>query len=118
MGQLKLNTLHLHLYDDQLCNFRFANLPIGHENPFSLNAQDLKEIVQYARVYHISVMPELESWGHVASIVYHYPELCGGEGMYAGASFAIGEKTYTLLERMYRRNRFLPRRHRLCACGP
>jgi len=101
MGQLKLNTLHLHLYDDQLCGFHFANLPLGHENPFSLNADDLKEIVRYARSYHISVMPELESWGHVASIVYHYPELSGGEGMYAGASFGVGQKTYDLLEKMY-----------------
>lgn len=101
MGQLKLNTLHLHLYDDQLCGFRFARLPLGRENPFSLSADDLKEVVRFARVHHVSVMPELESWGHVASLVYHYPELSGGEGMYAGASFAIGEKTYALLEKIY-----------------
>ena len=101
MGQLKLNTLHLHLYDDQLCGFRFKNLPLGRENPFSLDAQALTEIVRYARRYHISVMPELESWGHVASLVYHHPELSGGEGVYAGASFAVGEQTYALLEKMY-----------------
>jgi hypothetical protein len=101
MGQLKLNTLHLHLWDDQLCGFRFAKLPMGHENPFSLTADDLREIVRYARIHHISVMPEMESWGHVASIVYHYPELCAGEGMFRGASFGIGEKSYELLEKMY-----------------
>jgi hypothetical protein len=101
MGQLKLNTLHLHLYDDQLCSFRFARLPIGHENPFAIDAADLREIVRYAKIHHISVMPEMESWGHVQSIVYHYPELSSGPGMFAGASFGVGQKTYALLEQMY-----------------
>ena len=101
MGQLKLNLLHLHLYDDQLCSFRFARLPLGHENPCAIDAADLRELVRYARVRHVSVMPELESWGHVQSITYHYPELRGGPGMYGGASFAMGERTYALLEAMY-----------------
>ncbi len=101
MAQMKLNTLHLHLFDDQLCGFRFEKLPIGHENPFSLNAADLKELVAYARRYHISVMPELESWGHVASLVYHFPQLRGGEGAYGGASFGMGEATYAFLEKLY-----------------
>jgi hypothetical protein len=46
-------------------------------------------------------MPELESWGHVQSLIYHFPELRGGYGMYGGASFAIGEKTFALLEKIY-----------------
>ena len=101
MGQLKLNTLHLHLFDDQLCGFRFERLPFGRENPFALDAADLRELVRYARQHHIAVMPELESWGHVASLVYHVPELSGGPGVYGGASFAMGEKTYALLEKLY-----------------
>lgn len=101
MAQMKLNTLHLHLYDDQLCGFKFEKLPIGHENPFSLDAADLKELVAYARHHHISVMPELESWGHVASLVCHFPKLRGAEGVYAGASFGIGEDTYAFLEKLY-----------------
>lgn len=101
MAQMKMNTLHLHLFDDQLCGFKFEKLPIGHENPFSLDASDLKELVAYARRYHISVMPELESWGHVASLVYHYPHLRGAEGAYGGASFGIGEATYAFLEKLY-----------------
>lgn len=101
MGQLKLNTLHLHLYDDQLCGFRFAHLPLGHENPHAIDAAQLREIVRYAAVRHVAVMPELESWGHVASLTYHYPELRGGSGMYGGASFAVGSKSYALLGQIY-----------------
>ncbi len=101
MAHLKLNTLHLHLFDDQLMGFKFKNLPLGSENPAAITAGQLKEIVSYARSYHVSVMPEIESWGHVASIIYHYPKLLGAPGMYGGSSFAIGEKTFDLLGKIY-----------------
>lgn len=101
MGRLKLNSLHLHLYDDQLNSLRFGKLPLGSENPLALTMADLREIVLYARKYHVTVVPELESWGHVASIIYHYPELYGAPGTVEGSSFGIGEELYTLLTKMY-----------------
>ncbi len=101
MAHLKMNMLHLRLYDDELNGFRFRTLPLGGENPYAIDSGDLKEIVRYARSFHITVMPEMESWGHVGSIVYHYPELFGAVGMYGGSSFGIGEATYRLLEKMY-----------------
>lgn len=100
MAHLKLNLLHLHLIDDELCGFRFANLPLGTENPHALTAADLRELVAYARSYHVTVMPEIESWGHVNSIVYHYPHLRGGAGEYGGSSFGIGEATYDLIDKI------------------
>ncbi len=101
MAHLKLNTLHLHLYDDEIGGYRFDSLPLGKENPLALTKTDLQELVRYARDYHIAILPEIESWGHVKSVVYHYPELYGGPGMYGGASFAVGEKTFAVLEKMY-----------------
>ncbi len=101
MAHLKMNLLHLRLYDDELNGFRFHTLPLGQENPYAIDSDDLIDIVQYARSYHITVMPEMESWGHVGSIVYHFPDLFGAVGMYGGSSFGIGESTYQLLEKMY-----------------
>jgi len=101
MAHLKLNTLHLHLLDDELCGFRFAHLPLGRENPFALMAAELRELVAYARSYHVAILPEIESWGHVHSVVYHYPHLRGAAGQYGGSSFGIGEATYALLEKIY-----------------
>lgn len=100
MAHLKLNLLHLHLIDDELCGFRFADLPLGTENPHALTAADLRELVAYARSYHVAVMPEIESWGHVNSIVYHYPHLRGAAGQYGGSSFGIGEATYALMDKI------------------
>jgi len=101
MAHLKMNLLHLHLMDDELCGFRCAQLPLGRENPGALDAAALRELIAYARSYHIAVMPEIESWGHVNSVTYHYPELRGAAGQFGGSSFAIGEPTYALLEKIY-----------------
>ncbi|MDD4890753.1 MAG: family 20 glycosylhydrolase, partial [Phycisphaerae bacterium] len=100
MARLKLNTLHLHLHDDPLNGLRYDKLPLGSENPTAMTIDDLRCLVAYARQWHVEIIPELEAWGHAGSIVYHYPNLIGGPGMWGGFSFAIGEELYDLLEKM------------------
>ncbi len=101
LARLKMNVLHLHLNDDQLCGLRFRRLPLGSENPTALSLADLKALIRYAARYHVRVMPEIECWGHAASILYHYPELYGAPGMWGGMSFGIGEETFRLFERIF-----------------
>lgn len=101
ISHLKMNTLHMHLLDDELCGIKLNKLPLGHENPFAVTLPQLADIVAYARSYHVSIMPEIESWGHVQSVIYHFPETYGSPGMWGGSSFGIGEKTYQLLEKVY-----------------
>jgi len=100
LARLKLNQLHLHLYDDELCGIWFEGLPLGLENPYSISIDDLAELIKYAEQYHIEIIPELEGWGHVGSIVYHYPALRGGKGMYEGSSFLVGNDTLALMTNM------------------
>ncbi len=100
LARLKMNQLHLHLYDDELCGLQFRNMPFGYDNPYSITMEELAELINYARSYYIEIIPELEAWGHVASIVYHMPELKGGPGMYSGASFLCTEKTFTLMREL------------------
>lgn len=106
MSRLKLNSLHLHLFDDHLNAIRFKSLPLGSENPFALSIEDYAEIIRYARERNISVVPEFECWGHAGSILYHYPNLYGAPGMWEGFSFGIGEELYDLLARMF--DEFVP----------
>ena len=98
LARLKMNQLHLHLHDDELCGIRYPGLPFGEENPFALSVDELARLVRYAASYHVEVVPELEAWGHVGSLTYHRPELRGGEGMYQGASFLISEGSFGLVE--------------------
>ena len=102
LARLKMNQLHLHLSDDELCGLRFEGLPFGSENPYSISLSDLAELVSYAAEYEIEVVPEIESWGHVGSLVYHRPELRGGAGMYDGVSFLICQQAFDLVKELVR----------------
>ncbi len=111
LARLKMNQLHLHLLDDELCGIRFEGLPFGQENPYAISIDELAELVRYAGRHHVEIVPEIESWGHVGSVVYHRPELRGGEGMYHGSSFLICEETFKLVEQMVEQTAgALPRR--------
>ncbi|HWL51062.1 MAG TPA: family 20 glycosylhydrolase [Chthoniobacteraceae bacterium] len=98
--RLKINLLHLHLIDDELCGVRFPTLPFGSENPYAIPLAELGPLIEEAAGYGIKVLLEVETWGHVASLVYHYPELRGGPGMYGGSSFLICEATFDLVRKM------------------
>ncbi len=102
LARLKMNRLHLHLLDDELCGLRFDDLPFGHDNPYALSLSDLADLAAYAAPYHVEVVPEIESWGHVGSLVYHRPELRGGEGMYNGSSLLVGENAFKMIEQLVR----------------
>ena len=113
LARLKMNTLHLHLNDDQLCGLRFRKLPLGRENPAAITLKQLAELVRYARRRHVTILPEIECWGHAQSTIYHYPELYGGPGMWGGMSFGIGEPTYRLFEKIF--DELLPALEKDCA---
>ena len=101
LARLKMNTLHLHLCDDELGGLKFNKLPFGKENPTAISLKDLKELVIYARKYHVTIIPEIECWGHAASMIYHDHSLYGAPGMWGGMSFAIGEKLFKTLEKVF-----------------
>ena len=100
LARLRYNEMHLRLYDDELCNFTFEGLPFGAENPFAMPVGALKELADYANEHHVRLVPELESWGHVGSLVYHRPDLNGGIGMYGGHSFRTGDQSVQLIGKL------------------
>ena len=101
LARLKMNVLHLHAIDDQLGGLKFKRLPLGSENPSALPLSQLKELIRYARQRHVTVMPEVECWGHAGSMIYHFPNLYGAPGMWNGMSFGIGEDTFRLFEKVF-----------------
>ena len=100
LARLKMNMLHLHLYDDELCGVRFEGLPFGKENPYALSLKDLRELVDYAANYHVEIVPEIGSWGHVGSLVYHRKDLYGGSTTHTAASFLIKQEMFTLIRKL------------------
>jgi hypothetical protein len=103
LARLKMNQLHLHLFDDELCGIRFEGLPFGMQNPHAITIAELGELVRYAEQWHVEIMPELEGWAHVGSLTFHSPELRGGSGVYnKGSSFVIGPKAFDLMRELTR----------------
>lgn len=98
----KYNVLHLHLMDNEFNAVRFADSPLGSENPFALTLDQYESLIEYGRRHFVEIVPEIESWGHAGSLLQHYPHLYGATRMHGrGHSFGIGKETFDLLEQLY-----------------
>ncbi len=94
----KLNTFHWHLTDDQGWRIEIKKYPrltevgawrkqtrLGHErNPRGFDKkphggfytqQEIREVVEYARQRHVTVVPEIEMPGHAQAAIAAYPWL-------------------------------------------
>lgn len=73
----KLDSLHLHLTDDQRFAFpskAFPNLPTEEG---AISWEEFAELERYARIRGITLIPELEVPGHSALLCRTYPEVFG-----------------------------------------
>ncbi len=60
--------------------------------------EEIREVVEYARRLHITVIPEIEMPGHSEEVLAVYPELACSGKPYSSSDFCIGnEKTFTFL---------------------
>ena len=126
MALLKLNRMHLHLTDGAGWRIEIDGYPrlteyaawrpqkkwtdwvengaeyceydsIGAYGGY-YTADDIKEIVEYARTRHIEVIPEIEMPGHSEEVIRAYPEL-GCNGASHSGDFCPGkESTFRFLE--------------------
>ena len=81
----KLNTLHLHLADDQGWRIQIASWPrlttvggsseVGGASGGFYTKADYREIVQYAAARYITVVPEIDMPGHTNAAIAAYPRL-------------------------------------------
>lgn len=106
MERVKLNTLHLHLSDDQgfrVETKRYPKLNAG--GPFFTQAE-IRDLVAYAADRGVRIIPEIDVPGHTRAIVAAYPDV----GVVAKA-MAFGQPqvalnpaspaTYRFLERLF-----------------
>ncbi|MFI2257781.1 glycoside hydrolase family 20 protein [Streptomyces tubercidicus] len=74
IADLKLNQFQLHFSDDQGFRIQSTTHPEIVSADHLTKAQ-IRQIVALARTLHISVVPELDSPGHLGAVLAHYPEL-------------------------------------------
>lgn len=83
MAAVKLNVFHWHLSDDQ--GFRvesklYPKLQEKGSDGLFYTQNQIREVVEYARMRGIRVVPEFDIPGHAASWLAGYPELAAGPG--------------------------------------
>ncbi|WP_416306080.1 family 20 glycosylhydrolase [Neptunicella sp. SCSIO 80796] len=85
MASAKLNVLHWHLTDDQGWRFESKAYPklqqLASDGQF-YTRQQIRELVNYAALLGIRVVPELDVPGHASAIAVAYPQLISLPGPY------------------------------------
>jgi len=99
MAMHKLNKLHLHLTDDPGWRVEIEQYPkltsIGGKGDYStpngaakfLSKAEIKELVAYAALHHIEIIPEIDMPGHAGAAAKAYPEYFDGN-----ITFNMGKK--------------------------
>src|SRR5258708_9492201 len=85
MESVKLNVLHWHLSDDQ--GFRVESKKFPRLQQFSSDGKfytqsEIRDLIEYARMRGIRVVPEFDMPGHATSWFAAYPELASAPGPY------------------------------------
>ncbi|WP_299767170.1 family 20 glycosylhydrolase [uncultured Dokdonia sp.] len=121
IASYKINKLHLHLTDDQGWRIEIKSWPKlteiggtsavgGDQGGFYTQAQ-YRDIVAYAKLHHITIIPEIDMPGHTNAALASYPELnCDGKAraLYTGMKVGFStlcvdsEVTYTFLDDVIR----------------
>jgi len=110
MAAVKMNVLHLHLYDNE--GFRvesrhFPKLQEEGSDGLYYTQNEIRELVAYAHDRGIRIVPEFEMPGHSRSLFVGYPQLASGPGPYKiepGGVDAVmdptREETYKFIDKL------------------
>ena len=119
LAMLKMNTFHWHLTEDQGWRIEIKKYPklqeiaayrnetiIGHnrDQPQQFDGKkyggyytqdEIKDIVEYAKKRHVTIIPEIELPGHSQAAITAYPELgCTGEQIEVATKWGVFEEIY------------------------
>lgn len=74
LAYLKLNTLHLHLTDNDGFRIESSSHPeiVAREH---LTKQEVRDLIAFAAERHVTVIPEIDMPGHMGAILAAHPEL-------------------------------------------
>ncbi|WP_460219207.1 beta-N-acetylhexosaminidase [Psychroserpens sp. MEBiC05023] len=119
LAMLKMNTFHWHLTEDQGWRIEIKSYPklqeiaafrnetlIGHysDQPHQFDGkryggfytqEEVKDIVAYAKMRHVTVIPEIELPGHAQAAISAYPNLgCTGAQVEVATKWGVFEHIY------------------------
>ena len=113
MSAVKMNVLHWHLSEDQ--GFRvesklYPDLHLKGSDGLYYTQEQIREVIEFANLRGIRVMPEFDLPGHATAWLVGYPELASAPGPYEIERFfgvfdptfnPVSEKTYVFLDEFF-----------------
>ena len=117
LSMYKMNVFHWHLTDDQGWRIEIKKYPkltsigawrngsmIGHYNEQKFDSiryggfytqEEIKEVVEYAKQKHITIVPEIEMPGHALAALSAYPQYsCTGGQFEVGKAWGVYEDVF------------------------
>ncbi|MFZ1014647.1 MAG: family 20 glycosylhydrolase [Terracidiphilus sp.] len=106
-AQWQLNTVHFRLADDQGTALRFNSVPglFAHDHAFT--PDQLKDLIRFASLHGIDLIPELESFGHTGFITRsatyaHLLDATPDRSSYFTGIIPLHPETLGLFAKLYR----------------
>ena len=100
----KLNTVHWHIVDDQSFPYGAPSYPKLAKGAYSVyerySDDDVKDVVEYARLRGVRVVVEVDTPGHAASWCKGHPEVCPSATCVTPLNPAVGE-TFAVVEGVF-----------------
>ncbi len=105
MAKAKMNKLHIHISDSMGVPVELESYPklkFAGRYKKKYTKDELKDLVAYASMFGIDVIPEIDMPGHASEIVSSYPELrCVSKKRTNGWCFCISnEESYVFIENL------------------
>ncbi len=103
VAKSKMNKIHIHISDGQGIPVEFESYPnllFKGQYQKKYTKDEIRELVAYASLFGIDVIPEIDVPGHASEIVNAYPELrCVSKKRTSGWCFCIStEQSYNFIE--------------------
>lgn len=111
ISRVKMNVLHWHLSDDHGFRIESHKYPLLHEQCKTeyYTQEEIREVVEYAGIRGVEIIPEIEMPGHTTGILAAYPQYsCSGQQVTLAKSGGIypivlcpgTEQTYQFLDEL------------------
>jgi hexosaminidase len=92
MAKWKLNVFHWHLTDDQGWRLPVAKHPELTSTGPAYTADEIRHLVAFAALRHITVVPEIDMPGHMRALLAVHPELsCRGKPLPLPTTYGVFE---------------------------